>query len=95
MAVDDEGRITALYFAKPPNGVAFYFVVTPDGIESSIRKNVLRYTRPESRMRYRFSLTGDDTLTFRYTRKGKSYTLEMSRRERSGCATRIAAPNAD
>ena len=43
-------------------------------------------------MKYRFTLTGDDTLTFKYTRRGKSNTLKMSRRDTSGCAARIAPP---
>ena len=35
-------------------------------------------------------VTGDDTLTFKYTRNGKAGTLKMSRQEPSGCAARIA-----
>ena len=92
VAVDDDGRITALYCAERPGSGGFYFDVTPDGIESSIRRKVLRFKRPESKMKYRFTLTGDDTLTFKYTRRGKSNTLKMSRRDTSGCAARIAPP---
>ena len=44
----------------------------------------------ELKMKYKYTLTGDDTLTFRYTRKGKTTLLKMSRQEPSGCAARIA-----
>ena len=94
VAVDPQGQITAVYCAERPNGFGFWFDVEPGGIESSIKRRgrVLAFARPENKMRYRFTLTGDDTLTFRYTRKGKHQTLEMSRREPSGCASRIAPP---
>lgn len=92
VAVNEEGQITALYCAERPDGSGFWFDVVPDGIESSIRRRILRFTRPELKMKYRFTLTGDNTLTFRYTRKGKHNTLEMARRETSGCAARIAPP---
>ena len=94
VAVDDEGRMTGLYCAVRPNGTGFWFDIEPDGIESSIKRRgrALHFARPELKMRYRFVLTGDDTLTFRYTRKGKHNTLEMARRNPSGCAARIAPP---
>ena len=94
VAVDPDGQITAIYCAERPNGVGFWFDIEPGGIESSIKRRgrVLAFARTEDRMRYRFTLNGDDTLTFRYTRKDKHSTLEMSRREPSGYAARIAPP---
>ena len=89
VAVNAEGQITAIYCAERPNGFGFWF-----DIESSIKRRgrVLGFARTEDKMRYRFTLTGDDTLTFRYTHKGRHNTLEMARREPSGCAARIAPP---
>ena len=94
VAVNAEGQITAVYCAERPNGFGFWFDIEPEGIQSSIKRRgrVLYFARPEDKMRYRFTLSGDDTLTFRYTRKGKHNTLQMARREPSGCAARIAPP---
>ena len=93
VSIDDDGRATALYCAERGEG-GFYFDVTPDGIETTLKRSgkVLEFRRPKSKMRYRFTLTGDDTLTFRYTRNGKHNTLEMTKRDPSGCAARIEPP---
>ena len=95
VSIDDDGRATALYCAARGDG-GFYIDVTPDTIETTLKRSGkrLKFRRPKSKMRYRFTLTGDDTLTFRYTRKGKHNTLEMVRAEPSGCAARITAPTA-
>ena len=90
LAVDAEGRITALYCAQRPDGSGFFFHVKPGGIESSIDGDVLRFNRPKLKMKYKYTLTGDDTLKFHYTRKGRTATLKMSRQEPSGCAAGIA-----
>ena len=97
VAVTPEGQITAVYCAERPNGFGFWFDIEPGGIESSIKRRgkALHFARTEDKMRYRFTLSGDDTLSFRYTRKGKHSTLEMTRREPSGCAARIAPPATD
>lgn len=94
VAVDADGQITAVYCAERPNGMGFWFDIEPGGIESSIKRRgrVLHFARTEDKMRYRFTLSGEDTLTFRYTRKGKHSTLEMARRDPSGCAARLAPP---
>ena len=94
VAVDDEGQITAVYCAERPNGFGFWFDIEPGGIESSIKRRgkALHFARTEDKMRYRFTLSGDDTLTFRYTRRGNHSTLEMTCRDPSGCAARIAPP---
>ena len=88
LAVDAEGRITALYCTLKNDGSGIFFHVKPGGIESSIDGQVLRFKRPKRK--YKYTLTGDDTLTFKYTRNGKAGTLKMSRQEPSGCAARIA-----
>ena len=97
VAVTPEGQITAVYCAERPNGFGFWFDIEPGGIESSIKRRgkALHFARTEDKMRYRFTLSGDDTLSFRYTRKGKHSTLEMARREPSGCAARITPPATD
>ena len=97
VAVDGEGQITAVYCAERPNGSGFWFDIEPGGIESSIknRGRALHFARSDDKMRYRFTLTGDDTLTFRYTLKGKHHTLEMSRRDPSGCAARVSPPTSE
>ena len=96
VAVDDEGRATALYCAARGDG-GFYFDITPDTIKTTLKRSGkrLEFRRPTAKMRYRFTLTGDDTLDFRYTRAGKSSTLKMVRAEPSGCAVRISAPAAN
>ena len=88
LAVDAEGRITALYCTLKNDGSGIFFHVKPGGIESSIDGQVLRFKRPKRK--YKYTLTGDDTLTFKYTRNGKTGTLKMSRQEPSGCAAGIA-----
>ena len=90
LAVDTEGRITALYCTQRGDGTGFYFHVKPGGVESSIDGKVLSFKRRKLRMKYKYTLTGDDTLTFKYTRKGKTSTLKMTRQEPSGCAAGIA-----
>ena len=92
LAVDAEGRVTALYCAQRQDGSGFFFHVKRGGIESSIDGQVLRFNRPRLKMKYKYTLTGDDKMTFRYTRKGKTTTLKMSRQEPSGCAAGIAPP---
>ena len=96
VSIDDDGRATALYCAARGDG-GFYFDITPDGIETTLKRSgkVLEFRRPKSKMRYRFSLIGDDTVNFRYTRAGKSSTLKMVRAQPSGCAVRISAPRAN
>ena len=94
VSIDDDGRATALYCAERGDG-GFYIDITPDGIETTLKRSgkVLEFRRPK--MRYRFTLTGDDTVNFRYSRAGKSSTLKMVRAEPSGCAVRISAPRAN
>ena len=96
VSIDDDGRATALYCAARGDG-GFYIDITPDGIETTLKRSgkVLEFRRPKSKMRYRFTLTGDDTLDFRYTRQGKHNTLKMERVEPSGCALRITPPTAN
>ena len=96
VSIDDDGRATALYCAARGDG-GFYIDITPDGIETTLKRSgkVLEFRRPKSKMRYRFTLTGDDTLDFRYTRQGKHSTLKMERTEPSGCALRITPPTAN
>lgn len=96
VSIDDEGRATALYCAARGDG-RFYFDITPDTIETTLKRSGkrLEFRRPKAKMQYRFTLTGNDTLDFRYTRAGKSNTLEMVRAEPSGCAARISAPAAN
>ena len=95
VSVDDDGRATALYCAARGDG-GFYFDITPDTIETTLKRSGkrLEFRRPKSKTRYRFTLTGEDTLDFRYTRAGKHGTLKMVRAEPSGCAKRIRPPNA-
>ena len=95
VSIDDDGRATALYCAARGDG-GFYFDITPDTIETTLKRSGkrLEFRRPQAKMRYRFTLTGDDTLDFRYTRAGKSSTLKMARAEPSGCSARISPPNA-
>ena len=95
VSIDDDGDTTALYCAARGDG-GFYFDITPDTIETTLKRSGkrLEFRRPQAKMRYRFTLTGDDTLDFRYTRAGKSSTLKMARAEPSGCSARISPPNA-
>ena len=92
VSINGDGRATALYRAERGDG-GFYIDITPDGIETSLKRagKVLEFQRPK--MRYRFTLTGEDTLNFRYTKSGKSSTLKMVRAEPSGCTVRISPPN--
>lgn len=89
-AVDADGRITALYCYERPNGFGSYFELEPGGMESSIDGNVLRFKNGWGRFRY--TLTDDDTLRLRQSRKGKVAKMTMSRQAPSGCAARITAP---
>ena len=95
VSIDDDGRATALYCAARGDG-GFYFDITPTTIRTTLKRSGkrLEFRRPQAKMRYRFTLTGDNTLDFRYTRAGKSSTLKMARAEPSGCSARITAPNA-
>ena len=97
VAVDADGQITAVYCALQPHGVYFGFDVEPGMIETTYKRKgrVLEFRRPDQKMRYRFTLSGADTLSFRYTRKNKHQTLEMARREPSGCAARIPPPETE
>ena len=94
VSIDDDGRATALYCAERGDG-GFYIDITPDGIETTLKRSgkVLEFRRPKAKMRYRFTLTGEDALNFRYTRAGKSSTLKMVRAKPSGCSARISPPN--
>ena len=53
LAVDAEGRVTALYCAQRQDGSGFFFHVKPGGIESSIDGQVLRFNRPKLKMKYK------------------------------------------
>ena len=97
LAVDDDGRATALYCAKRPGpgGFGFWFDVTPDTIPSKLSRGGKRieFRQPNGQRRYRFTLRGDgESLDFRYTEKGKHSTLRMHRTEPAGCAKRISPP---
>ena len=90
LAVDAEGRITALYCFERPNGSGSFFQVKPGGIESSIDGKVLRFKHPWGKFKY--TLTDNDTLRLRQSRKGKVSKMTMSRQEPSGCAAWIRPP---
>ena len=86
VSIDDDGRATALYCAARGDG-RFYFDITPDGIETTLKRSgaVLEFRRPK--MRYRFTLTGDDTPGFplhqsreaRHPENGSSAAIGMCR----------------
>ena len=90
LAVDAEGRITALYCYERPNGFGAFFQVKPGGIESSIDGKVLRFKHRWGKAKY--TLTDNDTLRLRQSRKGKVSKMTMSRQEPSGCAAWIRPP---
>ena len=87
VAVESDGQITAVYRAERPNGFGFWFDIEPGGIESSVKRRgrALHFARTEDKMRYRFILSGDDALTFRYTRKGKHSTRTTESRGTPRC----------
>ena len=90
LGVDAEGRITALYCFERPNGSGSFFQVKPGRIESSIDGNLLRFKHPWGKFKY--TLTDDNTLRLRQSRKGKVLKMTMSRQEPSGCAAWIRPP---
>ena len=90
LAVDAEGRVTALYCFERPDGSGSFFQVKPGGIESSIDGKVLRFKHPWGKFKY--TLTDNDTLRLRQSRKGKVSKMTMSRQEPSGCASWIKPP---
>ena len=88
--VDSEGRITALYCFERANGSGSFFVIKPGGIDTSIDGNELRFKHPWGKFKY--TLTEDDTLRLRFSRKGKTSKMTMSRQEPSGCAAWMTPP---
>ena len=97
LAVDDEGRISAVYCFQRPSGVVSFFHVNPGGIESSIKGNVLSFKNPW-KGRNKYTLTEDDTLRLRMTSRkrggGENVSkMTMSRQpEPAGCAAWITPP---
>ena len=89
--IDDDGRATALYCYERANTDGRYFQIKPGIIDSRIKGNVLSFKK-KGWGDFRYTLIGDDTMRFRFTRRGKALKMTMTRQEPSACASWVNPP---